>query len=507
MMSILKIYLLTIADYFIYIIKTLMKINLFSNFFIFSGLLKNKYLGFKSSYIFYKNDEKLSKKFILYYYKIINKKNILNFKFILRILSPQLASDCDVSRIVFDIKSRFYHLTPDSNKELIKILEISILFCDFDYANNLLSRYSYLVSDSHLSLLRNKINNQFSLKKDILTDLELAFNNTFINTDDAVNFYWPQTVNNFHIDANDDNYFGYYFINFYKNFYKSMLESNISFISKFEFNWRNFNKTYNKGFHISYHTKFNNGNHLNIKESALAGYFTVDNSGYSGWHSINKEFENFSILEKQFNIFLVNNIFEKLKKEFIENKISKYEQTSNFLKIKGKYIFLPLQIENDSVAQLANIRTYDLLNYALILIEKHDINLVVKRHPKCQSRRIELLLEKSKKNPKVEITNASIHTILPNCQCVLTVNSGVGMEALLYSKTVITTGYSDYSIASIQVKNFSELSEIFERKPNMDENYIKKFIYYYYENHLFRYDDHVKMKKIINKVLRGYTHE
>ena len=55
------------------------------------------------------------------------------------------------------------------------------------------------------------------------------------------------------------------------------------------------------------------------------------------------------------------------------------------------------------------------------------------------------------------VTPASIHQILPRATAVVTVNSGVGFEALLYLKPVVCLGRADYSVAGWDVKKIEDL--------------------------------------------------
>ncbi len=79
---------------------------------------------------------------------------------------------------------------------------------------------------------------------------------------------------------------------------------------------------------------------------------------------------------------------------------------------------------------------------------------------------------------------------------MITVNSGVGMESLLHLKTVISTGKSDYSCATTTIKTEEELEQILTCIPQPDEKLIKRFLYHYKINHLFKANEINKIRSL-----------
>lgn len=60
-------------------------------------------------------------------------------------------------------------------------------------------------------------------------------------------------------------------------------------------------------------------------------------------------------------------------------------------------------------------------------------------------------------HPNAEVTNASIHDLLAVSKTIISQNSAVGMEALMYKKPVITCAQSDYHHASLVSRHPQQL--------------------------------------------------
>lgn len=74
----------------------------------------------------------------------------------------------------------------------------------------------------------------------------------------------------------------------------------------------------------------------------------------------------------------------------------------------------------------------------------------------------------------VGANQCSIHFLLKNCEAVFTVNSGTGMEALLYDKPVYTFGEVDYEAVSHHVE--PEAIEAAWEQPRYSPEIIKSFL-------------------------------
>ena len=83
----------------------------------------------------------------------------------------------------------------------------------------------------------------------------------------------------------------------------------------------------------------------------------------------------------------------------------------------------------------------------------------MKPHPKEKSRYFMQKLESlADIYESLTISNQPIEALLPASSFIVTANSGVGFEALLYETPIITTAHSEYQPASLYAKNIEELT-------------------------------------------------
>lgn len=207
-------------------------------------------------------------------------------------------------------------------------------------------------------------------------------------------------------------------------------------------------------FYLSYHKISPEKNVWTLKRGYLPGMYYVDPLGYAGWSSVAK-----------FGIPKVPNKGDEKIKDYLKNKPSKYKQSGLFM-FPDKFIFVPLQMENDEVSKLAHINSVELAEILSTVYE----NVVVKPHPGG-----------NKRLPKgCTITDASIHSIIPKAMAVYTVNSGVGFEALLYGKKVVVSGDSDYDIVCTKVKDRDEIISSILLTQKDPSEYLNYMLNYYF---------------------------
>lgn len=137
-------------------------------------------------------------------------------------------------------------------------------------------------------------------------------------------------------------------------------------------------------------------------------------------------------------------------------KLDKLEQRTGKKKVRTlhndlpeNYIFVPLQVANDT--QIINnspwIKSmpelFDLLVNTIDLPQFSNTKLVIKEHPSCK-------LSYHKHHHIHEritfINHLSSETLIDNADAVITINSTVGLEAIIKAKSVITLGDACYNI-------------------------------------------------------------
>lgn len=332
------------------------------------------------------------------------------------------------------------------------------------------------ISENKLAIVGNEISPYEQLNKKNEKIVELCIPHTFL-----VN--WNKDPNLTPIRN--------HLLTLYKNIIQYLKENQVPFIPRIQFGFFMNSLDPKNLISFTYHSKGGHENQYHIKYSAYSNFISMDSAGFAGWSSISKQKNYFDL--SHIDVEAANQRWKYLKECLISKNISKFSQKSDdSSKVNyGKFLFIPLQVTDDCVSKLAYIEGVKLLNVLIQKFKRSDLNIVIKRHPMCSDPQITKLLNKAKKYPNVFVSNESIHKLIANSDAVFTVNSGVGAEALLHLKPVITTGRSEYAQATITAKTESDLLQIIENKAweAVDPTEIKKFLYQYTTNYLVESDN------------------
>jgi len=156
-----------------------------------------------------------------------------------------------------------------------------------------------------------------------------------------------------------------------------------------------------------------------------------------------------------------------------------------------KYIFLPFQVHDDTQVLLHSpwVKTMaDLTATAVTAVKSHNkltgdsLKLIIKEHPSDFGRvDYEPLKQKFEDDDVLFLRYYPTPELIKKAQGVMTINSSVGIEALVQHKPVITLGNAFYNVPGI-VANVKAPEEIV---PNIavvnnpvDHCLIDKFLYY-----------------------------
>lgn len=184
--------------------------------------------------------------------------------------------------------------------------------------------------------------------------------------------------------------------------------------------------------------------------------------------------------------------------ESINEKIVRIVKKKNNInthqeELPESYIFVPFQVHDDSqiILNSPNIRSMEELvevvdkaSKELYELGRRDIYFVFKEHP-VDLNRIDYsgLKEKYKNNKQlVFLSSGNTNELINNSMAVITVNSTVGIEALMKSKKVITLGNAFYNIEGIvehcdELENLSK-SIIKTLDNDFNQELVDKFLYY-----------------------------
>lgn len=112
------------------------------------------------------------------------------------------------------------------------------------------------------------------------------------------------------------------------------------------------------------------------------------------------------------------------------------------------YVFLPLQVSSDTQIKLhSDVDNLQAVNIAAEYAANKGLSLLVKLHPaESDAAQIAEILRLRDRH-SFELATSSTTDIIKHAQAVITINSTVGLEALLYEKHVISLGrcfYKDF---------------------------------------------------------------
>src|SRR5690606_39182025 len=114
-----------------------------------------------------------------------------------------------------------------------------------------------------------------------------------------------------------------------------------------------------------------------------------------------------------------------------------------------------------------------------------------KRHPMCRSQDIGKTFREGEGAGLIRVSDANTHQLVAGASCVVTVNSGVGAEALLQLTPVVTTGRSDYAAATRRVRTVEELRAVLDAGDwtVASEGQLKQFLWFYTKQYMVHFRD------------------
>jgi capsular polysaccharide export protein len=183
------------------------------------------------------------------------------------------------------------------------------------------------------------------------------------------------------------------------------------------------------------------------------------------------------------------------------NKVKYSLKTS----LPQKYLFVPFQVPSDM--QILDLSPWikDMTDFYNILYEATQhlsgITFVIKEHP---SFRISIK-NTVRKTPKIIFANGSeTKELIKSAQAVVTINSTVGVEALLLEKKVLTLGEALYNIQDLvlHASNFEEFVDNLKKIDtwSFDEKLRVHFLKFLYNRYLIKGDYSNPSKKCLENI-------
>lgn len=252
---------------------------------------------------------------------------------------------------------------------------------------------------------------------------------------------------------------------------------------------------------ISFHSHGQTGNILRCKEAYVSPYYTMDRMGYACFSELACYPERFVDEIGRQDAKRASAFVRTLAQELRKENRSKYCQPEQGTHQEPGYFFIPLQIENDSVAKGLWLDKFKAVRCIVEAAAAQGSRIVIKRHPRCKSRAISDLLAELSQRPNVLLSDASIHTLVAGARLVVGANSGVLFETLIQGKPVISYAESDFGQATQQVRTYDELARAIAAPAVPDPGFRDRFLFWYLNEYCVRTDDIATMKRKIRALL------
>jgi len=174
----------------------------------------------------------------------------------------------------------------------------------------------------------------------------------------------------------------------------------------------------------------------------------------------------------------------------------KFQETAE--KLPKNFIFVPFQVDSDTQI-ITNSDWIKNMRMLFSLIEKLslscDYNFVLKEHPSSSQNYLDLH-KKSKSLKSISFANGyPTQELIEKSLAVITINSTVGIESLLFKKRVMVLGDAFYTIDGI-TKGISSYEMLLDTLENLDswkfeEQLVENFLKYLYYDYLIPNDEHI----------------
>ena len=170
-------------------------------------------------------------------------------------------------------------------------------------------------------------------------------------------------------------------------------------------------------------------------------------------------------------------------------QVRKLKLSYPFIQLPDDYIFFPFQIPSDQQIRVHSrwIKTMDdFMNLIISFAAKYpDKNFVIKEHPSFK----QSIAGKYPPRKNILFANGnSTEELIKNARLVITLNSTVGIEALLFGKPVITLADACYNVDGLvrHANNIKKLNEfIMDEGWLPDERLRIQFLGYIWNKYLF----------------------
>jgi hypothetical protein len=240
-----------------------------------------------------------------------------------------------------------------------------------------------------------------------------------------------------------------------------------------------------KNIFLGHHTYGNDKNMWHIKKGYVPGYMYWDKRGYSGWSEAVSKYDP----NKEYGDILWNT--HHLMQAYIDKNESKIKQPSSAKVPEKPYVLVLGQRPHDTVSKHAYIDTGKLAGLVNKVYKDSGYAVFTKPHPMSLKTRFPGAL-----------VQGSMHHLIASAEAIYTVNSGSGFESLFHAKTVFTSGDSDYSPVTINVKTEEDIKNTICRR--VDPGKIIHYLHYCFNEHFVNCYDKESIRRKLQRCVDEY---
>jgi Capsule polysaccharide biosynthesis protein len=248
---------------------------------------------------------------------------------------------------------------------------------------------------------------------------------------------------------------------------------------------------------LSFHTEGVRPGLTHFKPADIPGYAWIDSHGYAGWSSLARcELSSLDLPP----LAVAEQFFVQHSQEILAGNISKQAQPEarGEIDLPEQYVFVAMQLTTDRSQQLARIPMLEMLNIVVARFRGTPIKVVVKRHPRCSNQAVQQRLASLAKNGDIILRVDSIHQLIARSLAVITVNSGVGSEAILHLKPIYLFGKADYACVAHNIESAKHFNTATcPIRLAVSAEAMKKFLCYYRKDFLVQISDRERLQSVI----------
>uniref|UniRef100_UPI001168A7BA capsular polysaccharide export protein, LipB/KpsS family n=1 Tax=Vibrio cholerae TaxID=666 RepID=UPI001168A7BA len=193
--------------------------------------------------------------------------------------------------------------------------------------------------------------------------------------------------------------------------------------------------------------------------------YTLDESEYNEWKSkfiLDKTSKNMNIPQKAkgeyfglrhvadylfqilfgFPTFSNSSVRKKIRSILGRKVEIKKQYNHNIVSRINDFIFFPMQVSSDTQIKINS--SIDNRQAIELIVNKYEVdNVIIKPHPADSD--VEYVLDLVENSANLNVSNENTYSLIMRSKHVITINSTVGLEALIFGKPVTFLGNSIFS--------------------------------------------------------------